>query len=51
MGTNGVNKSYCELGKLLDALERERNVRGPYNTAHHLEEAVGYAVSGQVMSR
>jgi hypothetical protein len=47
----GKNKRYCELGKLLDALARERDVRGPYNIAHHLEEVVGYAVSGQGMSK
>jgi hypothetical protein len=51
MGTNGKNKSYGELGKLLDALARERDVRGPYNIAHHLEEVVGYSVSGQGISK
>jgi hypothetical protein len=51
MGTSGKNKSYSELGKLLDAMARERDVRGPYNIAHHLDEAVGYQVSGQGMSK
>jgi hypothetical protein len=51
MGTSGKNRPYCELGKVLDALARERDVRGPYNIAYHLEEGVGYAVSGQGMSK
>lgn len=51
MGTKTKNKPYCELGKLLDALARERDVRGPYNIAYHLEEIVGYEVSGQGMSK
>jgi hypothetical protein len=50
MGTNGQRKPYSELGKLLDAMARERDVRGPYNIAHHLEEVVGYQVSGQGIS-
>ena len=51
MVTNGGNRPYSELGKLLDAMARERDVRGPYNIAYHLEEVVGYAVSGQGMSK
>ena len=51
MGTNGKSKPYSELGKLLDAMARERDVRGPYNIAHHLEEVLGYRVSGQGMSK
>ena len=51
MGTSGKNKSYSELGKLLDAMARERDVRGPYNIAHHLDEVVDYQVSGQGMSK
>ena len=51
MGTNSKNKPYSELGKLLDALARERDVRGPYNISYHLEEAVGYGISGQGMSK
>jgi hypothetical protein len=51
MGTNGKHKPYCELGKLFDAMARERDVRGPYNIAYHLEEVVGYAVSGQGISK
>ena len=51
MGTNGKSKPYCELGKLLDAMARERDVRGPYNIAHHLEEVASYQVSGQGMSK
>jgi hypothetical protein len=50
METNGKNKPYCELGKLMDALARERNVRGPYNIAHFLKDAIGYEVSGQAVS-
>jgi hypothetical protein len=51
MGTNSKNKPCSELGKLLDALARERDVRGPYNISYHLEEAVGYGISGQGMSK
>jgi hypothetical protein len=51
MRTNAKNKPYSELGKLLDALSRERDVRGPYNIAYHLEDVIGYEVSGQGMSK
>jgi hypothetical protein len=43
--------AYCELGKMLDALARDRNVRGPYNIAHHIENVTDYKVSGQVLSK
>ncbi len=51
MSTNGKHKPYSELGKLFDAMARERDVRGPYNIARYLEEVVGYSVSGQGMSK
>jgi hypothetical protein len=51
MGTTGKHKPYSELGKLLDTLARERAVREPYNIAYHLEEEMGYKVSGQGMSK
>ncbi len=51
MGINSKNKPYCEFGRLLDALTRKREVRGPYNIANYLEEVVGYEVSGQVISK
>jgi len=36
VGTNAKNRPYCGLGKMLDALARERDVRGPYNIAHQV---------------
>jgi hypothetical protein len=45
------NRPYCELGKLIDALARERDVRGPYNIADHLQNEAGYEVTGQGMSK
>ena len=49
--TDNTHKRYCELGKMLDALARERDVRGPYNIAYHIENVTGYKVSGQVLSK
>jgi hypothetical protein len=49
--TSGKNKPYCELGKVLDALARERDVRGPYKIADYLKEVVGYRLSGQGVSK
>lgn len=43
--------AYSELGKILDILARDRDVRGPYNVANHVEDATGYKVSGQVLSK
>jgi hypothetical protein len=51
MGTSGKNRPYSELGKMLDALARNRDVRGPYNIAYHVREATGYEVSGQAVSK
>jgi hypothetical protein len=45
------DKPYCELGKVLDNLARDRDVRGPYNIAHHIANVTGYQVSGQVISQ
>jgi hypothetical protein len=44
-------KPYCELGKVLDNLARTRDVRGPYNIAHEIQNATGYEVSGQAVSQ
>jgi hypothetical protein len=51
MRTNGKGRPYCELGKVLDALARERDVRGPSNIAHRVQDAGGYEVSGQALSK
>ena len=51
MGTSGKNRPYSELGKMLDALARSRDVRGPYNIAYHVREATGFEVSGQAVSK
>ncbi len=45
------DKPYSELGKMLDDLARERDVRGPYNTAYYIQNVTGYKVSGQVLSK
>ncbi len=45
------SRAYSELGKLLDALARNRDVRGPYNIAYYLEDVAGYEVSGQAVSK
>jgi hypothetical protein len=50
--TDITHKRYCELGKMLDDLARERDVRGPYNNiANHVEIVTGYEVSGQLLSK
>ena len=51
MGTNGKNRPYCELGKMLDTRARDRDVRGPYNIAHQVQKATGFEVSGQAVSK
>jgi predicted transcriptional regulator len=45
------DKPYCELGRILDDLSRDRDVRGPYNIAHQVQNATGFEVSGQVVSQ
>ena len=47
----GKDKPYSELGKMLDDLARERDVRGPYNIAHYVQSLTGYEASGQVVSQ
>jgi hypothetical protein len=47
----GKRKPYCELGKLLDNLAREHDVRGPYIIASYVENATGYEVHGQMVSK
>ncbi len=49
--TDNTHKPYCELGKMLDDLARERGVRGPYNIANHVGNVTGYEVSGQMVSQ
>ncbi len=49
--TDNPHKPYGELGKTLDDLARERDVRGPYNIAKHIGNVTGYEVSGQVLSK
>ncbi len=49
--TRGKQKAYSELGKLLDDLARSRDVRGPYNIAHYIEDTIGYRVSGEAVSK
>jgi hypothetical protein len=44
-------KPYSELGKMLDDLARNRDVRGPYKIAHYLQSLTGYEASGQVVSK
>ncbi len=51
MRTNSKGKPYSELGKMLDAVARERDVRGPYNIAHYVQDVTGYGVSGQAVSK
>ncbi len=47
----GRSEPYSALGKVMDELARSRNVRGPYNIAHYLEDATGHRVSGQAVSK
>ena len=49
--TDNKPRRYSELGKVLDDLARERDVRGPYNIANHVKNATGYEASGQVLSK
>jgi hypothetical protein len=46
-----TDKPYSELGEMLDATARERNVRGPYAVAKRVTGENEYQVSGQVVSR
>jgi hypothetical protein len=48
--TANKHEPYSEFGKMLDDLARERDIRGPYNTAYQVENVTGYEVSGQVLS-
>ena len=51
VGTSGKRRLYCELGKMLDALARSRDVRGPYNIASYLKDVAGFEASGQAVSK
>jgi hypothetical protein len=51
IGTSGKNRPYSDLGKVLDALARSRDVRGPYNIASYLRDVAGFEVSGQAVSK
>jgi hypothetical protein len=46
-----TDKPYRELGKVLDAMARKRDVRGPYAIAKRVTEVSGHSVSGQAVSR
>jgi hypothetical protein len=46
-----TDKLYSELGEMLDATARERNVRGPYAVAKRVTSENEYQVSGQAVSR
>jgi len=46
-----TDKPYSELGKVLDAMARERDVRGPYAIARRVQEVSGHGVTGQAVSR
>ncbi len=48
---NVKDKPYCELGKILDYLARERDIRGPYNIASYVQSVTGYEASGQTVSQ
>lgn len=48
---DNTHKPYGDLGKMLDDLARERDVRGPYNIAKHVENVTGHEVSGQLLSK
>ncbi len=48
---SGKDKPYSDLGKMLDDLARERDVRGPYNIAQYVYSLTGYEASGQVVSQ
>ena len=50
-GLNLKAKPYCELGKLLDALARERDIRGPYEMSRSLQRVTGYKITGQALSK
>ncbi len=45
------DKPYSELGKMLDDLARNRDVRGPYNIAQYVQSLTGYEASGQAISQ
>ena len=50
-GRDPKDKLYCELGKLLDILARERDIRGPYAIAEYLKDSNAYNTSGQAISK
>ena len=50
-GLNLKTKPYSELGKLLDALARERDIRGPYEMSRSLQRVTGYEITGQALSK
>lgn len=51
MRKNSRGRPYSELGKVLDALARERDARGPYNIAQQVQDVAGYRVTGQAVSK
>ena len=46
-----TDKPYSELGKMLDGMARDRDVRGPYAIAKRVHEVSGHAITGQAVSR
>ena len=48
---NFKTKPYSELGKMLDALARERDIRGPYEMSRSLRGVAGYEITGQALSK
>jgi hypothetical protein len=50
-GLNLKTKPYSELGKLLDALARERDIRGPYEISRNLQGVIDYEITGQALSK
>jgi hypothetical protein len=51
MVSSGADKPYSELGRILDAMARKRDVRGPYAIAKQVTSVSEYEVSGQAVSR
>lgn len=45
-----TDRPYSELGKLLDRIARDHDVRGPYNIAQRVTAATEHRISGQAVS-
>ena len=44
-------REYAPLGKVMDRMARERNVRGPYAAATYIEKQTGEEMPGATMSK